>query len=103
MAEDIRPDSASPPPATSRNESGAAPFSVLVVDDEETYAASLRRLLMRRGVHTEVAPTFEKAVVAARSRPFDLVVLDFMLPDGSGLDLIPVFSALRPQPVILMM
>jgi len=78
-------------------------FRTLIVDDEETYAQSLRRLLARRGVTAEVAGTFREGLEAARKRRYDLVVLDYMLPDGNGLDLIPPIRALKPPPTVLMM
>src|SRR5712692_5203658 len=78
-------------------------FRALIIDDEETYALSLRRLLERRGIGAEVAGSFSDGLQRARQRSFDLVVLDYLLPDGSGLDLIPSLRALRPAPTILMM
>jgi two-component system NtrC family response regulator len=78
-------------------------FRTLIVDDEETYAASLKRLLGRRGVRADVAGTFADGLSMAKRGRYDLVVLDFMLPDGNGLDLIPPIRALRPAPTVLMM
>jgi DNA-binding NtrC family response regulator len=78
-------------------------FRTLIVDDEETYALSLKRLLARRGVTAEVAGTAAEGLERARKKRFDLVVLDYMLPDGNGLDLIPPIRALRPPPTVLMM
>jgi DNA-binding NtrC family response regulator len=78
-------------------------FRTLIVDDEETYAASLKRLLARRGVRADVAGTFADGLALAKKNRYDLVVLDHMLPDGNGLDLIPPIRALRPAPTVLMM
>jgi DNA-binding NtrC family response regulator len=78
-------------------------FRTLIVDDEETYAASLKRLLARRGVRADVAGTFADGLTAVTRHRYDLVVLDYMLPDGNGLDLIPPIRALRPAPTVLMM
>ncbi len=78
-------------------------FRTLIVDDEETYALSLKRLLSRRGVEAHVAGTAQAGLAAARAGGFDLVILDYMLPDGNGLDLIPPLRALRPPPTVLMM
>jgi DNA-binding NtrC family response regulator len=78
-------------------------FRTLIVDDEETYALSLKRLLLRRGVDAQVAGTAQGGLAAARAGGFDLVILDHMLPDGNGLDLISPIRALRPPPTVLMM
>jgi two-component system nitrogen regulation response regulator GlnG len=78
-------------------------FRTLIVDDEETYALSLKRLLARRGVTADVAGTFADGLERARRKRYDLVVLDYMLPDGNGLDLIEPIRAQRPAPTVLMM
>ena len=78
-------------------------FRTLIVDDEETYAASLKRLLGRRGVRADVASTFAEGLQLAKKQRYDLVILDHMLPDGNGLDLIPPIRALKPPPTVLMM
>ena len=61
---------------------------LLVVDDEpflrDAVAASLRFL----GFDVITAETGAEALRMARSRPFDLVVLDVMLPDTDGFDVV---------------
>jgi two-component system response regulator MprA len=65
---------------------------ILVVDDDARLAASLQRALAYEGHTVEVAVDGPVALVAARDRPPDLVVLDVMLP---GLDGIEVCRRLR--------
>ena len=65
---------------------------ILVVDDDARLAASLRRALAYEDYAVEVAPDGPSALVAARDRPPDLVVLDVMLP---GLDGVEVCRRLR--------
>jgi two-component system OmpR family response regulator len=61
---------------------------LLVVDDEpflrDAVAASLRFL----GFDVSTAETGAEALRLARDRPFDLVVLDVMLPDTDGFDVV---------------
>ena len=61
---------------------------LLVVDDEpflrEAVAASLRFL----GFQVTTADTAAGALRLARDRPFNLVVLDVMLPDGDGFEVV---------------
>jgi two-component system OmpR family response regulator len=61
---------------------------LLVVDDEpflrEAVAASLRFL----GFQVTTADTAAGALRLARDHPFDLVVLDVMLPDGDGFEVV---------------
>jgi DNA-binding NtrC family response regulator len=78
-------------------------WRTLIVDDEETYARALQRLLGRRGVEADVATTAAEGLLRARRHPYTLVVLDYLLPDGTGLDLIGPLRQLRPPPTVLMM
>jgi two-component system response regulator MprA len=65
---------------------------ILVVDDDERLGASLKRALAYEGHAVEVASDGPGALVAARDRPPDLVVLDVMLP---GIDGVEVCRRLR--------
>ena len=65
---------------------------ILVVDDDAPLAASLRRALAYEGHSVDVVTDGPGALVAARNRPPDLVVLDVMLP---GLDGVEVCRRLR--------
>ena len=60
----------------------------LIIDDEETYARALQRLLGRRGIEADVATTAAEGLLRARRTAYTLVVLDYLLPDGTGLDLL---------------
>jgi DNA-binding NtrC family response regulator len=75
----------------------------LIIDDEETYARALQRLLGRRGIEADVATSAADGLQRARRGPYALVVLDYLLPDGTGLDLIAPLRQLRPTPAVLMM
>ena len=71
-------------PASSPADQG----ELLVVDDEpflrDAVAASLRFL----GFKTTTASTGTEALRAARSLPFDLIVLDVLLPDIDGFEIV---------------
>ncbi len=66
--------------------------TILVVDDDERIAASVRRALIYEGYDVEVAYDGEAALEAARRLSPDLVVLDVMLP---GIDGVEVCRRLR--------
>jgi DNA-binding NtrC family response regulator len=78
-------------------------WRTLIVDDEETYARALQRLLGRRGIEADVAITAAEGLSRARRHSYTLAVLDYLLPDGTGLDLIAPLRQLRPAPAVLMM
>jgi two-component system phosphate regulon response regulator PhoB len=59
---------------------------VLIVDDERDLAELIDFNLRGAGFSTHLAFTGEAALGAARERPPELVLLDLMLPDMSGID-----------------
>jgi len=61
--------------------------TVLVVDDDADTVSLLRRVLERRGYEVLGAGSVAEALRVAAGRPFDVLISDVGLPDGSGLDL----------------
>ena len=59
---------------------------ILLVEDEQELARLLKRHLEDTGFEAQMAPTGESALDAAEERPFDLVLLDIMLPGIDGLE-----------------
>ena len=62
---------------------------VLVVDDEPQILRALRTSLRGAGYEVETADTAEDALAAAAMRPPEAVILDLVLPDGTGTDVVP--------------
>ena len=69
---------------------------VLIVEDEKRMAEALRKGLEREGMSIALAYDGPSGLEAARSRDFDVIVLDVMLP---GLDGFQVTGELRAQGV----
>jgi DNA-binding response OmpR family regulator len=65
-----------------------APEQVLVVEDDSSIAELLKIVLERQGFIVKIAGTCESATKALEDNMPDLVLLDLMLPDGHGLDLL---------------
>lgn len=72
--------------------------SVLVVEDDATVARALRDGLTAEGYDVTTAGTGEEGFFLASTRPFDLIVLDRMLPGRPGLE---VLDALRAKGVLV--
>jgi two-component system OmpR family response regulator len=70
------------------------PVRVLVVDDEPVLAELVSMALRYEGWDIATAGDGASAIALARENPPDVVVLDVMLPDMSGLD---VLARLREQ------
>lgn len=69
---------------------------ILVVEDSERLASSLRNGLRRLGHGVDVVHDGERGLSYARSNPYDLLLLDIMLPERDGLS---VLKALRSDGV----
>lgn len=63
------------------------PARILVVDDETHLAAGIRENLEAEGYRTEVAHDGTTGLERLRTEPFDLVVLDVMMPNMDGVEL----------------
>lgn len=59
---------------------------ILVVDDESRIREVVQYALAKEGFQVTTAADAAAALEAAKATTFDLIVLDVMLPDGSGLD-----------------
>lgn len=79
-----------PPGAVGRHTLESAPdraMRILIVDDDTPTLELLARTLSRAGHVCVPAGSCRDAEVRLTGSEFDLVVLDVMLPDGSGVDL----------------
>ena len=84
-------DASAPVPEASTERPSVA--RVLLVEDHRDTAVLMTRLLKRYGYQVSTADSVASALSAADTQPFDLVVSDIGLPDGSGLDLMPQLKA----------
>jgi DNA-binding response OmpR family regulator len=65
-----------------------ASMRVLVVEDEKKMASYLRKALQSEGFAVDVLWDGDEALVAITHTPFDVVVLDIMLPGRDGLSVV---------------
>lgn len=75
---------------------------LLIVDDEETLAKNAARYLERAGHTVSTAATVQEGLALFREQPPDAIVLDYRLPDGTGLDFIQRVRATDPAVHILL-
>ena len=59
---------------------------ILIIEDNPGMAAAIQQGLVRHGYSVEVAHTGYEGEEMAASEPFDVIVLDVMLPDRDGVD-----------------
>ena len=76
--------------------------SVLIIDDEAAIRESLETLLEFEGYSVQSAETGEEGLARLGDTPYDLVLLDFALPDRNGLEVLAEIRSRDPQlPVIM--
>jgi sigma-B regulation protein RsbU (phosphoserine phosphatase) len=83
---------------------GALSGRLLVVDDDEGNRDLLSRRLARWGHTVATADSGRRALEVVESEPFDVVLLDVMMPEMSGLDVLRVIRGMHSPsglPVIM--
>ncbi|HAA17660.1 MAG TPA: DNA-binding response regulator, partial [Cytophagales bacterium] len=63
-------------------------MKVLVVEDNPGLLTNVTTFLAQEGVVCEGVSTFEEGMEKVYAYEYDLLLLDIMLPDGNGLDLL---------------
>jgi DNA-binding response OmpR family regulator len=76
---------------------------ILVVEDEPDIALGLHDDLTRQGYHVETVADGTTAVARATSEPWDLVLLDVMLPNADGFEVCRELRRLRVRTSIILL
>ena len=69
-------------------------MKILIVEDDASLREIIHRALVAEGYVVETASTFFEADSKLAGYSYDCILLDVMLPDGSGLDLLEHLRAL---------
>lgn len=69
---------------------------ILLVDDEADTAAVFQTVLKQAGYEVTIAGNGQVALATAKEQPFDLILLDQMMPDMSGNE---VLKSLKEDPI----
>lgn len=76
---------------------------ILLVEDDPRVASFIRRGLREEQFTVDVAKDAEQAQDIAQSNDFDLVILDWLLPKGSGIEVLRSLRAERNAVPVLML
>ena len=76
--------------------------TILLIEDEEAISEPLAAALAREGFDTLVAGTAARGLELFAARTPDLVLLDVMLPDGDGRDLLRRIRETSRTPVVML-
>ncbi|PWH14366.1 MAG: hypothetical protein DDG60_08065 [Anaerolineae bacterium] len=74
---------------------------ILVIDDEANICEAIKRALQPQGFWVESASSGQQGLEKVRQNEYGLVLLDVMMPDSSGIDLIPAMHAHDPNIVCI--
>jgi two-component system sensor histidine kinase/response regulator len=72
---------------------------ILVIDDELGIREGCRRALKPQGYEVETAATIHEGLQKIKDETFDLVLLDVMMPDGRGIELVEPIHQKDPETV----
>ena len=75
---------------------------ILVVDDERQILRALQTSLRGAGFEVETAETAETALAAAAMRPPEALIVDLVLPDGTGTEVVRELRTWSSAPVIVL-
>jgi DNA-binding NtrC family response regulator len=59
---------------------------VLIVDDEERFRITLRKLLSANGLETNAVGSGREAIEELKQQPYDVVLLDVKMPEMDGIE-----------------
>jgi len=76
--------------------------TILIVDDEERLRSLLRVYLAQEGYTVAEAANGREALGLARRQPFDLIVLDIMMPEMDGYEFLRAYRRERDTAIILL-
>ncbi len=73
-----------PAPAALARAATAPPLRVLFIDDSQSVRFAYRSLLENHGFMVDTAATIEEGFTKGQTGGYDLAIIDYYLPDGSG-------------------
>lgn len=77
------------------------PDLILVVEDDVSIAELIRDYLEINGMQAEMAHTGKKGLDMALEKPYDMVLLDLMLPETDGFEVLKRIREKKDTPVLL--
>lgn len=76
---------------------------ILIIEDDSTFSQVLEGFLAKHGHEAHVVNDVKKAFKITDEQSFDLLLIDYRLPDGTGLDILShILEKGQAQPVIIM-
>jgi|WetSurMetagenome_2_1015567.scaffolds.fasta_scaffold458381_2 DNA-binding response OmpR family regulator len=80
---------------------GKVKLSVLMIEDNPDHVDLCREHLPADEFEVTVARNGAETLSSVKKRPYDVILLDYLLPDTNGMDLLPRIREFQPNAVIL--
>lgn len=76
---------------------------VLLVDDEEDFIETLGERMRARGMDVSTTTSTKDALKKAQEESFDAIILDLMMPEMDGLEVLKILKEKRPELQIILL
>ena len=76
--------------------------SILIVEDESSFSEALSFLLSKEGFEVSIAETGRAALEIFKTQTFDLILLDLMIPEVSGIEVCRAIRTTSAVPIIML-
>ena len=75
---------------------------ILIVDDDADLRITLSEILKEAGYYVDNASSGSEAIEKAATEAFDIVLLDVMMPEMNGIDVLKELRKIRPKTRVIM-
>ena len=76
--------------------------SIRIVEDESSFSEALSFLLSKEGFEVSIAETGRAALEIFKTQTFDLILLDLMIPEVSGIEVCRAIRTTSAVPIIML-
>src|SRR5690606_34402053 len=77
--------------------------SVLLIEDDLTFSRILEGFLQKHGFQVSVNHNGKDGLKTFLSKAYDLVLLDYRLPDTTGMDMLVEMKKAQPETAVIIM
>ena len=74
---------------------------ILIIEDESSFSEALSFLLQKEGYTTQISDNGKDGLEQFKSQDFDLVLLDLMIPEMSGIEVCRAIRATSQVPIFI--
>lgn len=76
---------------------------IIIVEDEDTLCESLKRVFIRNGYDVDISGSAESAIELLKTKTYDVIITDIVLPGISGIDLLKEYKKQKPEQIVIIM